>query len=257
VTKLDSTLHSICKSKAAASLSRAAYLAGARKPEHYFKCEHCGKDSYRKLSGTTGSPNRWCSMQCRKDASAARLLAIRAPPVSKICHVCATPFTATRHNKARCSRACDLAHGRARWLDVALSQHRAEARIIVCEGCQCQFSPLYGSSSATLCVPCAGDRARTHKQIHRLRRKALQRGATVEAVNPLKVFEHDGWRCKLCNGRTPKSKRGTQHDDAPELDHIIPLSKGGEHSYRNTQCACRKCNAEKSDKPMGQMLLIG
>ena len=34
---------------------------------------------------------------------------------------------------------------------------------------------------------------------------------------------------------------------SPELDHIHPVSKGGAHSYANTQCLCRQCNAGKSD----------
>lgn len=92
--------------------------------------------------------------------------------------------------------------------------------------------------------------------MHRLARKMRQRTQTVEAVNPIKVFERDGWRCQLCKRPTPRKLRGSLDDRAPELDHILPVSVGGEHSYLNTQCACRACNAAKSNKPMGQMLLI-
>ncbi|MHB8123996.1 MAG: HNH endonuclease [Desulfuromonadaceae bacterium] len=84
-----------------------------------------------------------------------------------------------------------------------------------------------------------------------------QHKQTVEAVNPIRVFERDRWKCQLCKRATPRKLRGTLDDRAPELDHIKPISKGGEHSYRNTQCACRACNLAKSDRPMGQMLLIG
>ena len=81
--------------------------------------------------------------------------------------------------------------------------------------------------------------------------------ATTERVDPYVVFRRDKWRCQLCKGKAPEAKRGTYDDDAPELDHIITLSEGGEHSYRNTQCACRKCNGEKSGRSMGQLLLLG
>lgn len=33
-----------------------------------------------------------------------------------------------------------------------------------------------------------------------------------------------------------------------EIDHIIPLSKGGRHDEDNFQVLCRKCNRTKSNK---------
>lgn len=86
-----------------------------------------------------------------------------------------------------------------------------------------------------------------HKATARMLRKARERAAKVEPVNPYRVLERDGWMCQMCGIATPQEKRGTYEPDAPELDHIVPLSKGGDHSYANTQCACRKCNAAKSD----------
>jgi 5-methylcytosine-specific restriction endonuclease McrA len=71
------------------------------------------------------------------------------------------------------------------------------------------------------------------------------KGAKIERVDPFVVFERDGWRCQLCFDPTPKEKRGTHEDDAPELDHVVALADGGSHSYVNTQCACRRCNIEK------------
>jgi len=82
------------------------------------------------------------------------------------------------------------------------------------------------------------------------------RAVAVESVDPIKVFDRDGWRCQLCGKKTPKAKRGTYSRNAPELDHIMPLSLGGEHSYRNTQCLCRSCNGSKSNTPMGQLSLL-
>jgi 5-methylcytosine-specific restriction endonuclease McrA len=36
--------------------------------------------------------------------------------------------------------------------------------------------------------------------------------------------------------------------DSIEMDHVIPISRGGRHSIGNIVPACRKCNASKSDK---------
>lgn len=89
------------------------------------------------------------------------------------------------------------------------------------------------------------------------RRRARKKGAPVcERVSPRKVFERDAWRCGICGQKTLKSKRGTTHPRAPELDHIVALANGGEHSYRNVQCACRQCNGAKGATDYGQLLLF-
>ena len=83
------------------------------------------------------------------------------------------------------------------------------------------------------------------------KRDALIRGARKgETVYRTKVFDRDGWTCQVCGCDTPKELKGTLEDNAPELDHIVPVSKGGHHSYANTQCLCRICNILKTDKSM-------
>ena len=77
-----------------------------------------------------------------------------------------------------------------------------------------------------------------------------------ESVDPFKVFDRDGWVCQMCGVPTPRELRATWEDNAPELDHIIPLSKGGPHTYKNTQCSCRKCNQRKSDKIVVKEIFI-
>lgn len=88
-------------------------------------------------------------------------------------------------------------------------------------------------------------------------KRARLRGVTVETVNPMLVFERDRWMCHLCGKAAPKRLRGTYDDNAPELDHIVPLAAGGEHSYRNTACAHRSCNRIKGSSPLGQTRLFG
>jgi len=61
----------------------------------------------------------------------------------------------------------------------------------------------------------------------------------------------------MCGTKTPQRLRGTLNKKAPELDHIVPMSKGGAHSYMNTQCLCRACNGAKSNEVIGQLRLVG
>lgn len=79
-------------------------------------------------------------------------------------------------------------------------------------------------------------------------RRARRRGSKNEHFNHRQIFERDKWKCRMCGVKTPASLRGTYEPNAPELDHIMPLSKGGTHSIDNAQLLCRQCNQWKSDK---------
>ena len=85
------------------SVSRAEYLAKVRENAvGNFTCEHCGKASFRKLSGTSHSSNRFCSMACRRAASADRVKRIAEHRIEmRACEVCGTAFETSRHRKAR------------------------------------------------------------------------------------------------------------------------------------------------------------
>lgn len=50
----------------------------------------------------------------------------------------------------------------------------------------------------------------------------------------------DGGKCQYC-GVNVSSKTGT-------MDHVIPRSRGGTHTWENVVLACSKCNQKKADK---------
>jgi 5-methylcytosine-specific restriction endonuclease McrA len=56
------------------------------------------------------------------------------------------------------------------------------------------------------------------------------------ALNRRAVFVRDGHRCQYCD------------QPAENIDHVIPRSKGGTHSWDNVVAACRPCNARKMDR---------
>lgn len=96
---------------------------------------------------------------------------------------------------------------------------------------------------------------------------ALRRARQASAV----VTERVSWRtlwaagersCYLCGrecdpddfrtltNRTGRAQKipGASH---PSLDHVIPLSKGGDHSMDNSKLACMRCNREKHARIVG------
>jgi 5-methylcytosine-specific restriction endonuclease McrA len=56
------------------------------------------------------------------------------------------------------------------------------------------------------------------------------------ALNRRAVFARDGHCCQYCGA------------SAENIDHVIPRSKGGSHSWENVVAACRPCNARKEDR---------
>jgi hypothetical protein len=50
------------------------------------------------------------------------------------------------------------------------------------------------------------------------------------------VFARDEWTCQYC-GRT-----------AENLDHVVPRSRGGTHTWDNVVAACRRCNSRKENR---------
>jgi 5-methylcytosine-specific restriction endonuclease McrA len=59
------------------------------------------------------------------------------------------------------------------------------------------------------------------------RRTALSRRA---------VFARDNHSCQYCGGH------------ADSIDHVLPRSRGGDHSWENVAAACRSCNLRKRDR---------
>lgn len=78
-------------------------------------------------------------------------------------------------------------------------------------------------------------------------RRARLAGATViELFDRLPIFERDDWACYLCGQQT--NPDASPFDlDSPTVDHVTPLSKGGEHSPGNARTACLGCNSAKQD----------
>lgn len=119
------------------------------------------------------------------------------------------------------------------------------------DGCSCCSKSMVvrftKGGRKRVCDECIKATQTKLKRIAKARRRARMLGARHEAIDPIKVFQDADWICYLCDRKTVKALRGTYEPLAPELEHIIPLSKGGTHTYDNVACACRECNQYKSD----------
>lgn len=74
------------------------------------------------------------------------------------------------------------------------------------------------------------------------RRKAMQRNVEINDLTPdewVEIIARSDGRCAYC-GCVP---------DRITMDHVIPLSRGGNHTASNVVPACGPCNSRKGDGP--------
>ncbi|WP_081865886.1 HNH endonuclease [Blastococcus sp. URHD0036] len=55
------------------------------------------------------------------------------------------------------------------------------------------------------------------------------------------VFTRDGQTCVYCGS------------SATSIDHVVPRSRGGTHTWDNVVAACRRCNHTKADRSLAEM----
>jgi predicted nucleic acid-binding Zn ribbon protein len=211
-----------------------------------------------------GRPRKFCSTEC---------LRFQKPALhDRKCAVCGKAFVTAKPNQRFCSGECyryqcnrrqrvrtypptnrQIADSLRVFVRVVIPERKPMQGPPAPRVCACGHLLLKG---CRLCVNCKAKRRAVWMKTIRKANKMRKRGATVEMVNDLIVLARDGWRCHLCGVKTPSRLRGTYDDRAPEVDHIVPIAAGGEHSYRNTACACRRCNIAKGARPLGQLRLL-
>lgn len=94
-------------------------------------------------------------------------------------------------------------------------------------------------------------RKRLQNKQHEIKRRIKIKTALVDNDITLdKLIVRDKNKCWLCGGKTDRTDRtvlegglykaGPTH---PSIDHVIPLAKGGEHSWNNVRLAHFRCNS--------------
>ena len=60
------------------------------------------------------------------------------------------------------------------------------------------------------------------------------------ALTKRAIFARDHYRCQYCGA------------SAENVDHVVPKSRGGPHSWDNVVAACRSCNSRKRDRLLSE-----
>lgn len=214
--------------------------AGRGRPQ--LRCDECRKEHQRALWRATSKRKYQEGRDSRVIACpkcGGRCAIGRGSADSPMCRTCRKAATIARNTRA--CQACQLP------FTAALPDQR------YCS-VEC-FRSAFGY--ATRLTP--GERADAERRRNARkssRRRALIRGSFVEDVDLLTLADRDQWVCHLCCRKVRKrTKVGSPM--SPSIDHIVPLSRGGEHSYANTALAHLRCNVLKQSNGGGQLLLVG
>jgi hypothetical protein len=163
------------------------------------------------------------------------------------CQICQRDIDSSR--RRYCSDACAL-EGRRQNKNRSSRDRGKRARQQALEekrvcGC-CGRSYIRRDGFVKYCsVDC---RKRAGSAAGNSKRRASLAAVPSWPISFAEVFERDGGHCSLCGIETPLHLRGAHVDDAPELDHIIPISRGGHDAEYNIQLTCRKCNLAKGNR---------
>ena len=126
----------------------------------------------------------------------------------------------------------------------------------LCKYCGTPFLTQYKKSKNFCSDECK------HKQSHYMSKLAEKRRngkitnldrMDYDITLPL-VFNKDEGICKICGKPCDYDDYVVKNDvvivgkNYPSIDHIIPISKGGSHTWDNVQLAHKYCNSIKSDK---------
>ena len=203
------------------------WRAARRKPNLPVVCPVCGKE-FVKHNGF----QKCCSPECvhiYRRAYAKALRRRRTPEQIEHYREVARNYARTDDVKAKKKLYAQSERGRAARHKALKNYHNSEKGKI--------YRIKYKSTQAY----------RNSRHRHDVRRRARKAEMGITAIDPdihwKTLAERVGsMKCALC-GITcdPGGERAVQ----PTVDHIIPISKGGTHTWDNVQLACVRCNAAK------------
>lgn len=220
-------------------------------------CVHCGQTFVARNAG-----NKWCSALCSGKGLRRE----------KTCKRCNKVFSVTHHNQEHCSLNCrqnvgfitkqcsecgeQFGGGRASNLNTRCQECRIKGKTHQCAQCGEVF--VRGNGPKNAGKYCSFECYLTHIGAKkegalrgsgwtRTKKRGLNGNVFGSSITIKKLIDRDGDRCGICGIQTDYTIKPS-HDAYPTVDHILPISHGGQHEWQNVRIACRKCNIRRNNK---------
>ena len=118
--------------------------------------------------------------------------------------------------------------------------------------CACgEMLNRFDGNKGKQCRKCAVRAVRKTREIKR--RHKISKAMVNPDITIQKLFQRDNGICHICGGLCDWNDKEVRNDTIvcgnqyPSIDHVLPLAKGGLHSWDNVKLAHRICNSLKGD----------
>lgn len=246
-------------------------------------CLHCGKEFHKRHRGKKDA-NKFCSrecafeyrrihtgrycLECGKELAPRQIKYCSQECKEKrkiyICHYCGKRFMA-KNEKKYCCKECKIKKQIEKNRQKKIKEYIPQKR--VCKYCGKEFWTEYGKKNRMFCSQECGKRYEREQRKIKRRLRIITNGNYNEDITLRKVYKKYKGICCICGKKVnykdfhyDEQGNFITGDKYPSIDHIIPLSKGGTHTWNNIQLAHRGCNSLKSDgyvvKENGQLSIM-
>ena len=220
-------------------------------------CAGCGTPL--EIGPRERNPKRWCSNACRRWAG---LHPGVLRPTVRACRNCGSDISARPMQASYCSTRCS---------DIARGQRLPEPlpeRLCALPECNLVFSPCmtkqrccserHGKLLANRESRADGRQpppswTPARKERWKRREAAKRAASTGRPVIREAIGDRDGWVCYLCEQPIDRALVWPDTESAT-TDHVVPLSKGGEHDPDNVRITHARCNSAKGDRMPNDLL---
>jgi len=217
--------------------------------ERVAECGWCGREFVFRVASLQAAKRRFCSNRCASSLRMGGSVEIMCPLPWRACDVCGKEicFGGRMASTPRCVTCKPEAERRRYARSYKSRAIIGEFRCIEC-GVSFHGHVLMGGTRRA-CKRC-------QRRIECATRRHALRDRTRERVGKDEIAERDGWRCGICDRLIPRTLK-VPNPRALVLDHLLPVSVGGEHTRANLRAAHFSCNSRRGAVGSAQLRLVG
>lgn len=203
-------------------------------------CKGCGKSFV-----ATNIRNLYCTEDCKnKKITVGESIKLHY----KECKTCFNLFVTRYEQKEYCERNCMKYHSKRK---TVLSKRRLKR----CKNCNVWF--WNNNSSINCCSEyCTKRYQKEHsKTLNKKRLKQIKENGKVDKdITITKLMKIHDSKCYLCQTVVSLNKADGIGKSYANIEHIVPISRGGTHTWDNVSLSCSECNCKKGTMTLEEYL---